>query len=496
MDKIVKSPRDGRFSHGTSRSRGRVAPRCATIIIFTLLSIVPLSCASPTAPPTAPPTPQSTPTVTVEVLPTSTVVTPSPTPLLPGVAGQSYVDRRLGVQLSYPADWVLAQTDERLVIGTSEKAITGGELVQGAGLLLQVKPLPNAEWEDEDQLAQDRASVFRSEGMEISDPKPIKIDGREGSLIELQGSPPLGDTTVRGFVAAVIWDRWLYSFVGLSVSDEWSTHGPALQAVVHSTRLLAREEPTWDPDPWESDDTLDEASLLEAGTAQSHDFHVLGDRDYVLFAATRGYTYTLETFDLGPDVDTRLFLYDCEGNLLTQDDDGRALEELWASRLVWAAESTCTHYAMVHDVGEDDAGPGTEYDLRIWERPHFVEDEYEPDGKPSQATPLAPGELQAHNLHFPGDRDWTRLEVQAGHVYVVETSGLGEDVDTVLQLLDEEGEELAEDDNGREEEEPLASRIQWTAQADGILYIVARDKDDDAAGEGTRYWIGVTVVSS
>jgi hypothetical protein len=495
MHEIANSARGGRIIRGASARTRHAAPRGAALMMVTLLSTLLFSCASPTATPSASPTPQSTPTVTAEVLPTSTVVTPSPTPLLPGVAGQSYVDRILGVQLSYPSDWVLRETEEGLVIGTAEKAITGGELVEGAGLALRVESLPNAEWEDLDELAKDRASVFRSQTMVISDPQPLTIDGQQSSFVTMQGQPPLSQTPVQGMVAVVIWDRWLYSFVGLSVADEWPTHGPSLQAIIQSTRFLTREEPTWDPDAWEPDDTLDEASPLEPGSSQSHDLHVLGDRDYVSFAATRGYTYTLETFNLGRDVDTRIFLYDCDGNLLAQDDDGRALDELWASRLVWTAERTCTHYAMVHDVGEDDAGPGTPYDLRMWEQPHFVEDEYEPDGKPTQATLLAPGELQAHNLHFPGDHDWTRLEVQVGHVYVVETSGLGGEVDTVLHLLDEEGEELAADDNGREEEEPLASRIRLTAQADGTLYVVARDKEDDAEGQGTQYWIGLTVIS-
>ena len=495
MHEIANSARGGRIFRGASAQTRQAAPRCAALMMVTLLCTLLFNCASPTATPTPTSTPRDTPTATAEVLPTATVVRPSPTPLLPGVTGQSYLDTTLGVQLSYPSDWVLSETDEGLVLGTSEKAITGGELVEGAGLALRVEPLPNAEWEDLDELAKDRASVFRSQTMEISDPQPLSVDGQQSSFVTLRGLPPLSQTPVQGMVAVVIWDRWLYSFVGLSVVDEWPTHGPALQAVIQSTHFLAREEPSWDPDPWEPDDVLDEASPLEPGSSQSHDFHSLGDRDYVSFAATRGYTYTLETFNLGRDVDTRIFLYTCDGSLLAQDDDGRALEELWASRLVWAAERTCTHYVMVHDVGEDDAGPGTAYDLRIWEQPHFVEDEYEPDGKPSQATLLRPGELRAHNLHFPGDHDWTRLEAKAGHVYVIETSGLGEGVDTVVHLLDEEGEELDEDDNGREQEEPLASRLRWTAEADGILYVVAHDKEDDAEGEGTQYWIGLTEIS-
>jgi hypothetical protein len=175
--------------------------------------------------------------------------------------------------------------------------------------------------------------------------------------------------------------------------------------------------------------------------------------------------------------------------LLTKDDDGRTFEEKWASRLVWTAEKTSTHYVMVHDVDDNDAGPGTSYDVRIWEEAHFVEDEYEPDGSPGLATRLEPGEPQPHNLHLAGDADWMRLEFKAGHTYVVETFDLSEDVDTVLRLLDEEGNELLVDDNGRDEEEPRASRIRWTARDDGWLYVVAHDASEEARGPGTQYWV-------
>lgn len=495
MDRIVESTcvatvtraKCGRATHSWSRA--------SALVVAAVLAVLLPACASPTAVPTPSPAPEATPTATVQALPTSPVSTPTPEAVTPSTAGQSYVNRLLGVQLAYPGDWLLRETDKGATVGTGEELLAGGEMVRGAGLVLQAQPLPNAEWEDLDQLALDRASVFRSEGMEISDPQPISIDGQQGSLIELQGQLPLSDKTVRGLVAVTIWDRWLYSFAGLSLAEEWPTYGPILQAIIQSARFSPREEPHGDPDAWEPDDTLEEASPLEPGTSQSHDFHSPGDRDYVSFAATRGHVYTLETLNLGASVDTRLFLYDCRGNLLAQDDDGRALEEPYASRLVWTTERTCTHYAMAHDVGKNDAGPGTEYDLRMWEQVFFVEDEYEPDGKPSQATLLVPGELQPHNLHFAGDRDWVRLEVRAGYTYIIETSGLGEAVDTVLLLLDQDGEELIVDDNGREDEEPFASRLRWTAEADGTLYVVVHDKDDAAQGPGTEYWIGLTEIS-
>jgi hypothetical protein len=407
----------------------------------------------------------------------------SPSPLQP------YVNGALGFSLWYPADWMSQDTQTGVVFGTSEETIAGGEFTAGAGLVMEVLPLPNAEWEDLAALALSRASVFKSEEMQIDEPQPRPFGDQTGALVTLQGTPTLSTTGIKGFVLAAERERRSYTLVALSTLQGWPTYGPALEAIVDSLAFLPLEQPQYAPDEWEPDDTLAEATDLEPGAAQTHYLHTLGDCDYFRFTATRGHVYTIETFNLGPDVDTRIFLYAGNGSLLTQDDDGRALEEKWASRLVWTAERTSTHYVMAHDVNDDDAGPGTSYDIQMWEEAHFVADEYEPDGSPTLATLLQPGEPQPHNLHVAGDVDWMRLETTAGHTYVIETFDLGEDVDTVLRLLNEEGNELSVDDNGRDEEEPRASRIRWIARNDGPLYVVAQDASDGARGPGTQYWV-------
>ena len=433
------------------------------------------------APTRTPPQPTSTPG---PVTPSPHVVTPPPPVLV-------HTSKPLGLELSYPSEWLLTESKTRVVVGTSEQVIGGGELTSGAGLVVNVAPLPNAEWQSLEELCLSRASVLNSEEMEIGEPQQLTIDGQEATLVTLHGKPGLAETPITGFVAVATWETRAYTFVALSVADEWATHETALREIVEGARLLPREEPWHPPDQWEPDDTLDAASPLTAGTSQTHDLHRQGDRDYVHFQATRGHVYTAETANLGYDLDTRVFLYDCRGNLLSQNDDGRALEEPWASRLVWTAEKTCTHYVMVHDVGDDDAGPGTSYDVMIWEQAYFVEDEYEPDDSPRLATLLKPEEPQAHNLHVMADRDVMRFEAKAGASYILETFDLGDDVDTVLRLLDEEETELSMDDDGRDDEEPRASRIRWTATIDARLYVVVHDAGEDAEGPGTQYWVRI-----
>ncbi len=373
------------------------------------------------------------------------------------------------------------------MFGTSPQVIAGGELTTGAGLSVSAYPLPNAEWEDVQQLCATKASLFRSEKMEIGKPQPRRIGGQSGATVTLRGVPGLADTPIRGLVAAAVWDHWAYTFVALSVEREWATYGASLETTIDSVQFISREQVQHVPDRWEPDDSLADATEIGIATAQTHDLHTLGDRDCVRFDATRGHVYTIETAGLGPDIDTRIFLYDAEGRLLAQNDDGRALQEPWASRLVWTAEETDTLYVMTQDVGDDDAGPGTSYDLRIWEEIHVVEDQYEPDDSPDLATLLKPAEPQPHNLHVSGDQDWIRFEAEAGHTYVIETFDLGPSVDTVVHLFDEQGSELAWDDNGRAEQEALASRIQWRAAVDISLWVMIHDLGDDAGGPGTEY---------
>jgi hypothetical protein len=79
----------------------------------------------------------------------------------------------------------------------------------------------------------------------------------------------------------------------------------------------------------------------------------------------------------------------------------------------------------------------------------------------------------------------------AGGTYTIETGNLGPDCDTVLYLYASDGAtQLAiDDDNGGE---PLASRIDWTAPADGTYFVRAQQYGDSQSGDGTSYDLWVT----
>lgn len=243
-----------------------------------------------------------------------------------------------------------------------------------------------------------------------------------------------------------------------------------------------------EPDDWEPDDTLADASSIEVGDIQSHNLHADGDHDWLRLEADEGATYVIETSNLGGGIDTIIYLYDEGGNELLSDDDGG--DEFWASRLQWRATEMGRLYVMIRDLGDNDAGPRASYDVSLSLGEAFETDRYEPDDSLAEASRIRVGETQSHNLHAAGDQDWTYFEAVGGGTYLIETSNLGSGVDTIIYVYDEGGNELAADDD--KGGEFLASRLEWTAESDGALYVVVRDIWGTSVGPGTEYDVSVS----
>jgi hypothetical protein len=253
--------------------------------------------------------------------------------------------------------------------------------------------------------------------------------------------------------------------------------------------IVVSEGAPYEGDEYETDDTLEEASVLQVGSSQEHNLHVTGDRDWIAFQAVAGTEYVIETFHLGDKIDTFMTLYDAEGLELGTDDDSGA--EPLASHLDYEPEGDGIVYVMAHDMGDREAGPGTEYSISVREQGTLlpIGDRFEPDDGMEQAGQIEIGEVQTHNIHVPGDHDWVTLQVEAGHTYVIQTHDLAEEMDTVLALYSGSGQELAQDDDGADE--PGASRIVWATAETGTVYLMVRDYKDDRAGQATSYDLSV-----
>ena len=90
------------------------------------------------------------------------------------------------------------------------------------------------------------------------------------------------------------------------------------------------------------------------------------------------------------------------------------------------------------------------------------------------------GEPVDGSFETAGDVDWFRFQGTSGIIYEIETSELGPGSDTFIYLYREDGTTLidSDDDDGV----GLASKIVWTSDQDGLLYIKVRHYSSSGTG--------------
>ncbi len=244
------------------------------------------------------------------------------------------------------------------------------------------------------------------------------------------------------------------------------------------------------PDDYEEDDTAAMAKALTVGgEVQTHNVCPAGDVDWARFVATAGVTYSMETFNLGAAADTRLCLYDASGvTQLACDDDGGPGS---GSRIAWQAPAGGTYALQMTDYDSGVAGPDTYYDLHVFEG-ECASDAWEPDDMQDAARPIAAdGSTQAHSTCPAGDVDWVSFNAGVGS-YVIETTDLGPEADTFIELYDASGHQLAfNDDYGSGTD----SRIHYTFSSGGTYYVRMRQYDPTKLGIGTEYSMRISAGS-
>lgn len=245
-------------------------------------------------------------------------------------------------------------------------------------------------------------------------------------------------------------------------------------------------------DPYEPDNHPGQARAIEVGATQAgRTFHVVGDVDWLRFPAAGGAGYVIETLNLGTRVDTVLTLYAPDGaTVLATNDDSVGL----GSRIEWVPAYTGHYFISVRNFNRAVFNANGGYDLRIMPGSAGGSDRYEPDDSPGQARPVGVGAAPVgHTFHRAGDTDWARFTAAAGVRYVIETLNLGSRGDTVLTLYGADGATIlaVNDDSG----DGLASRIEWVAAGDGMLFVAVRHYSSAAFGAGAYYDLRVTVVA-
>jgi hypothetical protein len=259
------------------------------------------------------------------------------------------------------------------------------------------------------------------------------------------------------------------------------------------------EQCTCEPDPFEEDDTWEQAKPIQVGTvySQTHDF--CDDAvDWLTFTAQAGQVYTITTTAWGQRADTNLVLFDTDAETLLVANDDYEDQTDFSSRIVWEAPVDGVYFIRVDNRAALDCCD-TEYDIWIetpqittfpiylplviynWVSPqaedtdinspagvinHVCPDAYEVDDTWSQAYPIQTGVLQTHSFDsnpavFAADKDLVSFDLASGEtvIFTVETLT---NTQTLLELYDAQG--LALDVTG-------STALNWTATNPGQYFL-------------------------
>lgn len=268
-------------------------------------------------------------------------------------------------------------------------------------------------------------------------------------------------------------------------------------------------------DQYEPDNSQSQAKNLPPGTDQIHYLcrnRGSKDEDWIKFGATAGKQYTIQTKSLTDATDTLITLYDASGNQLAQNDDYSGGGG--ASLITYTFATSDIYYLQIMDTKPLD-GPGFQYTVTITQQgvvpaptsnpsatitPGGCYDTYEPDGLPENAKIILIGtaqhpSTQRHSICPSGDADWARFYARAGKVYTVSTSNLGAGVDTFMYVFTSDAKTiLAQNDDGGDPANPVASRIDFYPQKDD-WYLIQVKNAGDIGGIDQTYDLSLAVLT-
>jgi len=157
-----------------------------------------------------------------------------------------------------------------------------------------------------------------------------------------------------------------------SASYEWATPGVYTITLVAencggtatNTHTVAISASPSAGDAYESDDTCEQAQpILTDGFVQVHNFHTLGDADWVSFQVISGTEYIIEALTPATSTtDMVLELYDACGAVPTDTQDYDFSPDV---RLQFQAPSDGTYYLRLNNHNPNTAGPDVTYHLSV-----------------------------------------------------------------------------------------------------------------------------------
>jgi uncharacterized repeat protein (TIGR01451 family) len=170
-------------------------------------------------------------------------------------------------------------------------------------------------------------------------------------------------------------------------------------------------------DAYEADNTCAAARTIATNnTAQTHDFHVAGDEDWVKFTAQANKTYVISVANVGAKVDAVVLLFDACGAPPAADGSNAFGPTV---QMEWDAPAAGTYYLQVVQNDPGVFGAGTNYNLSI------AVDTQAPSA-PRSLRAAAGDQTLTVQWRKPPERDVTRYRIRWG-----ENSGVYSGVDEV-----------------------------------------------------------------
>ncbi len=222
------------------------------------------------------------------------------------------------------------------------------------------------------------------------------------------------------------------------------------------------------PPPDDFADGPDTAGEVAVGGSVTGEIGTAGDEDWfaVTLQAGQGYAIDVEGSDTGGGtlMDPYALLYDADGNVVAQDDDGG---QGFNSRILFTPDTTGQYYAAAASFGE---ATGT-YTLSV-EAYVPPPDDYGDDIDGAGA--VTAGGSVTGEIGVPGDIDLFAVDLRAGVPYTFDLegapTGMGSLPDPLLVLLDAQGRELTGNDDWGG---TFNSQITFTPPAAGTYYLSA-----------------------
>lgn len=208
------------------------------------------------------------------------------------------------------------------------------------------------------------------------------------------------------------------------------------------------------------------------------------DEDWIRVELAQGKNYDIRLSGIGPQAlaDTLLTIYDSDGvEVASNDDIEREALNLF-SMVEFSPGSAGVYYISARGYQGNISGA---YEITVFD---------EQDNNLETPLAVSVGERFQGTLDDKFDEDWIRVDLAAGKTYDITLGGIGADADTdtVLRVYNQEGEQVAFNDDVDYAAGKVNSMLSFSPEAAGAYYLSAgayraNPKQDNSG----RYQVGV-----